>query len=402
MDKDSINEQLSRMTVDPSVQNSVDFDTTSTPSVASIITYEENSPSSALIQTSATVPSIRSDTEHHYQLVGNISVINQLEVNQDVLCICYTETYDLLAAGLSDGNLKFYKVSSEENILTLCDAEMMQNPAPVTAIKHRPVHKSHPITHTLIATYANGCVKCWHYPTAQCIYTIREKRQTLGLAYHPQLPKFVTVGDDTNLYLYDEETKTRERVFHGSNSPDIMDGHKSRVFSACFHPKSAHEIISAGWDDTIQFWDTRQAHSLRFISGVHMCGDGLDISRNGKEILTCSWQKKDPLQLWDYGSGKLIVSLEPDSYPCLLYAGKYVTNLYVACGGCDTDLFRIVDLRSHSTMAMIKYLKGGVYSLDIGPLEAKYSKRTALPKLAFCAGTTIFEVDAQPTQLTAL
>lgn len=53
-------------------------------------------------------------------------------------------------------------------------------------------------------------------------------------------------------------------------------------------------------------------------------------------------------------------------------------------------------------MAMIKYLKGGVYSLDIGPLEAKYSKRTALPKLAFCAGTTIFEIDAQPTQLTAL
>lgn len=69
-----------------------------------------------------------------------------------------------------------------------------------------------------------------------------------------------------------------------SDSPDIMDGHKSRVFSVCFNPKSAHEIISAGWDDTVQFWDTRQAHSLRFISGVHMCGDGLDISRNGKEV----------------------------------------------------------------------------------------------------------------------
>ncbi|KAL6448565.1 hypothetical protein ACFW04_000446 [Cataglyphis niger] len=327
------------------------------------------------------------------------------EVNQDVLCICYTETYDLLAAGLTDGNLKLYNVSSEENTaatLTLCDAEMMQNPAPVTVVKHRPVQKTHPITHTLLATYANGCVKCWHYPTAQCIYTIREKRQTLGLAYHPQLPKFVTVGDDTNLYLYDEETKTRERVFHGSLSPDIMDGHKSRVFSACFHPKSAYEIISAGWDDTVQFWDTRQAHSLRFISGVHMCGDGLDISRNGKEILTCSWQKKDPLQLWDYGSGKLIVSIEPDSYPCLLYAGKFVTNLYIACGGCDTNLFRIVDLRSYSTMAMIKYLKNGVYSLDIGPLETKYSKRMTLPKLAFCAGTTIFEVDAQPAPLTTL
>lgn len=50
-------------------------------------------------------------------------------------------------------------------------------------------------------------------------------------------------------------------------------------------------------------------------------------------------------------------------------------------------------------MAMIKYLKGGVYSLDIGPLETRYTKRTALPKLAFCSGTTIFEVDAQPVTL---
>lgn len=72
-------------------------------------------------------------------------------------------------------------------------------------------------------------------------------------------------------------------MFH-SDSPDVMDGHKSRVFSACFNPKSPHELISAGWDDTIQFWDTRQAHSLRFIPGVHMCGDGLDISRNGREV----------------------------------------------------------------------------------------------------------------------
>ncbi|XP_011703403.1 PREDICTED: WD repeat-containing protein 5-like isoform X1 [Wasmannia auropunctata] len=329
-----------------------------------------------------------------------ISIRNKLqtvcrEVNQDVLCICYTETYDFLAAGLTDGNLKLYKVSTGENTLILCDAEMMQNPAPVTAVKHRPVRRSHPITRTMIATYANGCIKCWHYPTAQCLYTIRERRQTLGLAYHPQLPKFVTVGDDTNLYLYDEETKTRERVFCGSDALDVMDGHKSRVFSACFNPKSAYELISAGWDDTIQFWDTRQAHSLRFISGVHMCGDGLDISRNGKEILTCSWQKDNPLQLWDYGSGKLIITLEPDSYSSLLYVGKYITNMYIACGGCDTDLFRIVDLRSRSTIAMIKYFKGGVYSLDVGPLERKYSKRI-LPKLAFCAGTTIFEVDAQP------
>lgn len=74
-------------------------------------------------------------------------------------------------------------------------------------------------------------------------------------------------------------------VFYRSESLEVMDGHKSRVFSACFRPKSAHELISGGWDNTIQFWDSRQPYALKRISGVHMCGDGLDISKNGKEVI---------------------------------------------------------------------------------------------------------------------
>ncbi|CAK9795835.1 Uncharacterized WD repeat-containing protein alr2800 [Anthophora quadrimaculata] len=323
------------------------------------------------------------------------------DVEQDILCVCYTETYDFLAAGLTDGSVKLYKTNSEEGVLTLRDTEMMQKPSPTTAVKHRPVRKSYPITRTVTATYANGCVKCWHYPTSQCLYTIREKRQVLGLAYHSHLPKFVTFGDDAKLVLYDEETKMQERVFHASESLEVMDGHKSRVFSACFNPKSAHELISAGWDDTVQFWDTRQPYALRRISGVHMCGDGLDISRNGREILSCAWQRENPIQLWDYGSGKLLVSLEPDSYSSLLYCGKYVSNMFLACGGSDVNLFRVVDLRSHATLAMIRNVSGGIYSLDTGPVNPKHAKKTrsisVVPQLAFCAGRQIFEIDAQPS-----
>lgn len=61
----------------------------------------------------------------------------------------------------------------------------------------------------------NGCVKCWKYKYDTCLYTIREKRQTLGLSYHPRNPKFVTYGDDCILNMYDEEAQTQERAFHG-------------------------------------------------------------------------------------------------------------------------------------------------------------------------------------------
>ncbi|KAI4502926.1 hypothetical protein M0802_001970 [Mischocyttarus mexicanus] len=343
----------------------------------------------------------RSSLDQPYRLDGNIIVSNQTETESDVLCITYTETFEFLAAGLSNGTIQLYKINNKnEKVKSLCDTEIVQNPGPVTAIKHRPVRKTHPITNTLIATYVNGCVKCWHYQSLQCLYTIREKRQTLGLACHPNLPKFVTVGDDTNVCLYDEETKTLERVFHASETLDIMDGHKSRVFAACFNPKSVHEIITGGWDDTVMFWDTRQPYAIRHISGVHMCGDGLDISQNGKDILTCAWQKKDPIQLWDYKSCKLITSLEPDNVSSMLYCGNYLSNFFIACGGTDANLFRIVDLRSHSTLAMVRNLIGGVYNMAIGPVDTKYAKRSRqpeahLPKLAFCSGRTIFEVQIQ-------
>ncbi|XP_015604474.1 uncharacterized protein LOC107272147 isoform X2 [Cephus cinctus] len=290
---------------------------------------------------------------------GDVRIISQMEGTQEILCLSYTEQCEILAAGISDGTVRLMKVNSD----------------------------------------ATGHVKCWHYPTGQCLYTIREKRQTLGLSYHPQLPKFVTVGDDTNLYLYDEETKTQERVFHAGDSPDVMNGHSSRVFSACFNPKSAHEIVSGGWDSTVHFWDTRQPHSTRYISGVHMCGDGIDISKTGKEILTCSWQKKNSMQLWDYQSNRQIVSLEPDIYTSMLYCGKYINNLFVVCGGSDENLIRIVDLRSHTSAASIRNLPGGVYDLSIGPVSVKRTKKAKnselpnLPKIALCCGKMILEID---------
>ncbi|XP_033225664.1 WD repeat-containing protein 5 homolog isoform X2 [Belonocnema kinseyi] len=245
----------------------------------------------------------------------------------------------------------------------------------------------------------SGCIKCWHYLSGQCLYTIRERRQTLGLTYHPRLPKLVTVGDDTKLILYDEETRTQERIFQASGAPDMMNGHKSRVFCVCFNPASNHEIVSGGWDDTIQFWDVRQPFVLRHITGVHICGEGIAIRSDGKQILTCAWQKENAVQLWDYSTEKLIANLEPEVYKSQLYCGKFINDIFFVCGGSDNNYIRVVDLRTNSTISGIKNLPGGVYSIDIGPISATQLKRSRptdeidLPKLAFCSDKAIFEIE---------
>lgn len=50
---------------------------------------------------------------------------------------------------------------------------------------------------------------------------------------------------------------------------------------------------------------------------------------------------------------------------------------------------------------MIRNLKGGTYSLDVGPINPMHAKKTrtlsVVPQLVFCAGRQIYEIDAQPS-----
>lgn len=63
------------------------------------------------------------------------------------------------------------------------------------------------------------------------------------------------------------------------------------------------------------------------------------------KILTCSWQENDCIQLWDYGSCKLIETIKPDNQQSKLYCGKLVpeTNL-ILCGGSDSNILRLIDV----------------------------------------------------------
>ncbi|RHY34961.1 hypothetical protein DYB32_000530 [Aphanomyces invadans] len=93
----------------------------------------------------------------------------------------------------------------------------------------------------------------------------------------------------------------------------LTAGHSNRVFSVKFHPLDENTIISGGWDNTIQIWDTRVGHSVRGIYGPHIAGaahvqitnlpDGLDLTGDAidinakNEILTGSWRPENPLEV---------------------------------------------------------------------------------------------------------
>ncbi|KAF9418457.1 hypothetical protein HW555_004745 [Spodoptera exigua] len=351
-----------------------------------------------------TVENLSFQIEQNQIYQGDVNVLSIIDTNKEIMCCKYTEDVNEIAAGFNDGTMRVFSCNTGHCIHTLVDEECRAYPGPVTSIKHRPVSKANPITNMLLSSYVNGCIKCWKYKYDQCLYTIREKRQTLGLNYHPRHSKFVTYGDDAKLNMYDEEAQTQERAFYSSNQRNKVDGHTSRIFACAFNPRSQHEMISGGWDDTVMCWDDRQPYATRYFVGVHMCGEGLDFDKPGRTILTCSWQEKDSIQLWDYGSCKLIETIVPDNYQSKLYCGKMVphTNLIV-CGGSDSNILRVVDINMKVTECCIRNNQGGIYAFDFGTIRRKPSKVTEtykkiseipnVPRVSFVTGKRLQTVD---------
>jgi WD40 repeat protein len=136
------------------------------------------------------------------------------------------------------------------------------------------------------------------------LYSIEEKdNQIYALDYSADGDFFATAGRDCKIRVYEEGTKTMAGVL-SSGLTQKTTGHSNRVYSLKFKKDEFNVLVSGGWDNTVLIWDTRAGHSVRSIYGPHICGDGLDIF--GNTILTASWRPSEALQMWDFGTGKLI------------------------------------------------------------------------------------------------
>jgi len=61
-------------------------------------------------------------------------------------------------------------------------------------------------------------------------------------------------------------TRKSERRACCSGNFDRVDGHHNRVFAGIGHPTDPNVFVTGGWDNTVQFWDTRTQGSARFVS----------------------------------------------------------------------------------------------------------------------------------------
>lgn len=144
--------------------------------------------------------------------------------------------------------------------------------------------------------------------------------------------------------VYDEATKSEIACMTGGQGT-LTAGHSNRVFSLKFLPEDDNTLVSGGWDNTLQIWDLRVGHSVRGIYGPHVAGDAIDIN-DKNEILTGSWRPENPLELWDYGTGKRLAVVPWNqssvrSESCFLYAAQFSKDpngqQLIAAGGSGSN-----------------------------------------------------------------
>lgn len=202
----------------------------------------------------------------------------------------------------------------------------------------------------------------------------------MALDYNKDGSQFATAGKDRTIRVYDENTKSLITEMTGGIWQ--YPGHSNRIFSLKYSPLDPNLIVSAGWDNTLYFWDVRDSKSFGSIYGPSVSGDSLDIK--GKTVLTGSWRSKDQLELWDFSSRKKITGInwEKGYNPerAMVYSCQFSKNNddSIVAGTSNLNEVKIFDRKNDNIgYGKISDLRKGVYSVDFGNTSDIFS---------FCGG----------------
>lgn len=178
-----------------------------------------------------------------------------------------------MAASYKNGNIVIYNVDTQEYI-----QYFQVSDSHITSIRWKPHLDTQP-KNVLLAVGSDGKITHWHTQSGKVLHVLEDKdNPIMCLDYSSDGSKFATAGNDKKVKLYDDSMKDYLNTMKGCsfNRP----GHSNRIFSVCFHKKNPNLVASAGWDNTVHFYDVNTCSVVNRISGPHISGDSIDLKDN--------------------------------------------------------------------------------------------------------------------------
>lgn len=240
---------------------------------------------------------------------------------------------------------------------------------PTTCMRFRPT-KANKNAEALLTVNSDGTIIQWNVTKGKQLAKVIEKNhQILCCDYNSEGSHFATAGRDFKVRLYDEETKEVVSVCEGDvyNNP----GHSNRIFCVKFIPEYPHLIMSGGWDDSVFFWDTRDQKSCGSILGASISGDSIDFNRG--QVLTGSYRAAQQIQLWDFGTKKLVQEIpynqDHSGSNAMIYGAQFnkLGGNAILVGSTGNNEVRIYENDGqYRPQGIVSNLVKGCYSVDYG------------------------------------
>jgi len=309
-----------------------------------------------------------------------ISTISDLP--GEVLCVKFNPSATRVAVALSNGFVRIYNAGGANAMVAQLSPPQQNATAsnPSTASPSCTCLKflhSAASQNLMLAAYTSGDVLLWHTTSNKVLRTYTSSACVLCLDVRPDGKEYAIAGESEDVEVIDMATNTLKcslgigglRVSTSTTGPPRS--HSSRIFSVLYHPTDPHTIVSAGWDRTVQVWDTRKSEPVRHISNVFVCGDGLAMDKVTGTLLTGSYREEKTLQTWDFATLKEGKMLSNKLEPCWVYCCEYANddNKLVGFVGAKKNEARLMDATTSVTIG--RYTdERALYSLDFSHNDA--------------------------------
>lgn len=176
--------------------------------------------------------------------------------------------------------------------------------------------------------------------------------------------------------IYDETTKVVNMTLEKAQWRRA--GHSNRIFSLKFLDDQPDLLLSGGWDTNLHIWDLREGKSVACIYGPEISGDAIDYKEG--MILTGSCRRKDQIELWDFGTRKLIRTVDweygTQNETLNIYAAQFSkqTSQYILACSSVTNEARIFDRKSDCMdFAKVSGFSSGLYTVDFAPNQEMFA-----------------------------
>ena len=263
----------------------------------------------------------------------------------------------MVAVGFANGSTRIVDPVSGKLLYNLHTSRHVH--LPMTAVKWLPhsVQK-----YTLVAGSADGSVRWFHATTGKQLGLLQlgdgegeqgQSAHVYCMAMRHDGQHTVTCGSDIVLRILDNATYAVLATLEGDAQHAAHPGHSNRVFAVKYDTQDSNVIYSGGWDGTVQLWDVRQKAPFASIIGPKICGDALDVSLDGRRLLTGSWRDVDTVEEWDIRTHNRLRVLSSDTTDGMAYCAKYAPDQnMVVVGTSNPGMVTILDLSEVHTGAL--------------------------------------------------